>query len=90
VHPVRNRGDALHRRANLAASGAPDIKEAFYRGLRLISLDGSCLEVADEAANRKTFGVPGTPQGRTGYPQLRFIGLVENGTHILFGVTLGG
>jgi len=65
-------------------------EQAFYRGLRLISLDGSCLEVADEAANRKAFGVPGTPQGRTGYPQLRFAGLLENGTHILFGVALGG
>ena len=63
---------------------------AFYRGLRLVSLDGSGLEVADEAANREAFGVPGTQQGRTGYPQLRFVGLLENGTHILFGVTLGG
>ncbi len=55
---------------------------AFYRGLRLVSLDGSGLEVADEAANREGFGVPGTQQGRTGYPQLRFVGLLENGTHI--------
>jgi hypothetical protein len=67
-----------------------DLKEAFYRGQRLVSLDGSGLEVADEVANRKSFGVPGTQQGRTGYPQLRFTGLVENGTHLLFGVTLGG
>jgi hypothetical protein len=65
-------------------------QHAFYRGLRLVSLDGACLEVADEAANRKAFGVPGTQQGRTGYPQLRFAGLLENGTHILFGVALGG
>lgn len=63
---------------------------AFYRGLRLVSLDGSGLEVADEAANREAFGVPGTQQGRTGYPQLRFVGLLENGTHVLFGVALGG
>ena len=63
---------------------------AFYRRLRLVSLDGSGLEVADEAANRKAFGVPGTQQGRTGYPQLRFVGLLENATHVLFGVTLGG
>jgi hypothetical protein len=63
---------------------------AFFQGLRLISLDGSGLEVADETANREAFGVPGTQQGRTGYPQLRFVGLVENGTHILFGVALGG
>ena len=65
-------------------------EEAFYRGLRRVSLDGSCLEVADEEANRKAFGVPGTQQGRTGYPQLRFAGLLENGTHVLFGVALGG
>lgn len=63
---------------------------AFYRGLRLVSLDGSGVEVADEAANRDAFGVPGTQQGRTGYPQLRFVGLLENGTHVLFGVALGG
>ncbi len=63
---------------------------AFYRSLRLVSLDGSGVEVADEAANRAAFGVPGTQQGRTGYPQLRFTGLLEHGTHVLFGVTLGG
>lgn len=63
---------------------------AFYRGLRLVSLDGSTLEVADEVANREAFGVPGTNQGRTGYPQLRFVGLLESGTHAMFGITLGG
>lgn len=71
----------------LATEATPD---AFYRGWRLVSLDGSGLEVADEAANREAFGVPGTQQGRTGYPQLRFVGLLENGTHVLFGVALGG
>ncbi|MDO8274892.1 MAG: IS4 family transposase [Serpentinimonas sp.] len=59
-------------------------------GLRLVSLDGSGLEVADEAANRDAFGVPGTQQGRIGYPQLRFVALLENATHVLFGVALGG
>lgn len=63
---------------------------AFYQGMRLVSLDGSTLEVADEADNRAAFGVPGTQQGVTGYPQLRFVGLLENGTHALFGVALGG
>jgi len=71
----------------LAPAGTPG---AFYRGLRLVSLDGSCLEVADEAANRQAFGVPGTQQGRTGYPQIRFVGLVEQGTHALFAMRLGG
>ena len=57
---------------------------------RLVSLDGSCLEVADQSANAQAFGYPSTGQGRTGYPQIRFTALVENGTHALFGVASGG
>lgn len=78
---------ARHALTPLATEQTPG---AFYRGLHLISLDGSGLEIADEAANREAFGLPGTQQGRTGYPQLRFVGLLENGTHVLFGVALGG
>jgi len=63
---------------------------AFFGRYRVVSLDGSTLEVADEAANVKAFGYPGTQQGRTGYPQLRFTALLENGTHVLFGVACGG
>ena len=39
---------------------------AFFSGYRVVSLDGSTLEVADEAANVSAFGYPGTQQGRTG------------------------
>jgi len=67
---------------------------AFVTGLtqqyRLVSLDGSCLEVADQSANAQAFGYPSTGQGRTGYPQIRFTALVENGTHALFGVACAG
>lgn len=67
---------------------------AFITGLsgryRLVSLDGSCLEVADQSANAQAFGYPSTGQGRTGYPQIRFTALVENGTHALFGVACSG
>jgi len=63
---------------------------AFFGGYRVVSLDGSTLEVADEAANVNAFGYPGTQQGRTGYPQMRFTALLENGTHVLFGVACGG
>ena len=68
----------------------PQTDGSFYHGLRLVSVDGSTLEVADETANREAFGVPGTQQGQTGYPQIRCVGLLENGTHVLFGVALGG
>ena len=68
----------------------PQAKGSFYCDLRLVSIDGTTLEVANEVSNREVFGVPGTGQGQTGYPQIRCVGLLENGTHILFGVALGG
>src|SRR5215212_2790012 len=64
-------------------------KGAWYRGRRLVSLDGSCLDVADTEANRAAFGVPGASRGESAFPQLRFVALVENGTHVLFGAQLG-
>ena len=64
-------------------------KGAWYRGLRLVSVDGSTLEVADEAANDEAFGRPGASRGESAFPQLRFVALVENGTHVLFGTQLG-
>src|SRR5918994_3972709 len=65
-------------------------KGAWYRGWRLVSLDGSCLDVADTEANRAAFGVPKASRGQSAFPQLRFVALVENGTHVLFGARLGG
>src|SRR6201984_2928050 len=64
-------------------------KGAWYRDWRLVSLNGSCLEVADTAANRTEFGVPGASRGAGHFPHLRFAALVENGTHVLFGARLG-
>jgi hypothetical protein len=64
-------------------------KGAWYRQWRLVSLDGSCLDVADTAANRAAFGLPGASRGESAFPQLRFVALVENGTHVLFGARLG-
>lgn len=64
-------------------------KGAWYQGWRLVSLDGSCLDVADAAKNAAAFGRPGAGRGQSAYPQLRFVALVENGTHMLFGSELG-
>jgi hypothetical protein len=55
----------------------------------LVSLDGSCLDAADTEANRAAFGMPGASRGASAFPQLRFVALVENGTHVLFGAQLG-
>jgi hypothetical protein len=63
----------------------PATKGAWYRGWRLVSIDGSTLDIADEKENNEAFGRPGASRGASAYPQIRFVSLVENGTHVLFG-----
>jgi len=53
-------------------------KGAWYRAWRLVSLDGSSLDVADTAENGVAFGYPGASRGESAFPQLRFVALVEN------------
>ena len=64
---------------------------AFYRGLRLLSLDGTCLDVADSLENAGAFGRPGSSrrEGGGAYPQLRMVGLCECGTHAVVDAALG-
>lgn len=64
----------------LAEPGAPG---AWYRKLRVMALDGSCLDVADEQANAEFFGRPGVSRGQAAFPQARVLGLVECGTHVV-------
>jgi Insertion element 4 transposase N-terminal/Transposase DDE domain len=59
-------------------------KGAWYQQWRLVSLDGSTLDVADTAENDKAFGRPGASRGSSAYPKIRFVGLLESGTHVLW------
>ncbi len=67
---------------------AKTTKGAWYRRWRLVSLDGSTLDVADEKENQQAFGRPSASRGASAYPQIRFVSLVENGTHVLFGTRM--
>ena len=67
----------------------PATQGAWYRQWRLVSVDGSTMDVADEQANDEAFGRPGASRGSSAYPQFRFVSLVENGTHVLFGTRMG-
>jgi hypothetical protein len=64
---------------------------AFYRGLRLMSLDGTCVDVADTPENDRAFGRPGSSrrEGGGAFPQLRLVGLAECGTHAVCDAALG-
>ncbi|MBF0547746.1 MAG: IS4 family transposase [Candidatus Riflebacteria bacterium] len=64
-------------------------KGGWYRRWRLVSLDGSTMDVADQKENENTFGRSSGGRGDSAFPQLRFVSLVENGTHVLFGTQLG-
>jgi len=67
----------------------PETRGAWYHQWRLVSLDGSTLAVPDTQRNAAAFGRPRNHKGQGGFPQIRFVSLAENGTHILFGSRLG-
>jgi len=78
--PLRQLHDEVVRPVAVA-----ETKGAWYRNWRLVSIDGSTLDVADEKGNDEAFGRPGASRGESAYPKIRFVSLVENGTHVLFG-----
>ena len=84
VEPLRK----LYREL-VAPVATPETRGAWYREWRLVSLDGSTLDVADLPRNEAAFGRPGSSRGKSGFPQIRFVSLVECGTHVLFGARHG-
>src|ERR1039457_2257232 len=65
-------------------------KVAWYRHWLSVSIDGSTMDVADNQDNEKSFGRPAASRGTSAYPQVRFVSVVESGTHVLFGTQMGG
>ncbi len=63
--------------------------QAFYRGLRLMAIDGSRIELADEADVVQAFGRPGSRTGQAGYPQAQCVVLAECATHAIVAAELG-
>ena len=60
----------------------PETPGAFYRGFRLMGIDGVVFDVPDSGANAAAFGRPSAgPRGDGAFPQVRKLSLVELGTH---------
>jgi len=75
-HPVADRGT----------------RGAFYRDWRLVAIDGTTFDLPDTKTNVEVFGRPprsGRGEQNVGYPQIRMVGLVECGTHVVFGAATG-
>jgi hypothetical protein len=68
----------------------PDTKGAWYRGWQLLAVDGTCLDVADTAANQAAFGRPTTHRGeQAAFPQVRLVAVAECGTHAIIDAAMG-
>ena len=83
--------EVLYRRV-VAPMATPGTPGAWYRGWRVMSLDGTTLDVADTAANARAVGRPASSRGANtsgAFPQLRLVGLLENGTHVISAAALG-
>jgi hypothetical protein len=68
---------------------SPDHPHAFFAGYRLVAMDGSNFEVADEKENVAVFGYPGSRTGHAGYPQAQCAILTECGSHAILDAELG-
>ena len=63
--------------------------QAFYAGLRVVAIDGSRVELADEADVVQAFGRPGSRTGHAGYPQAQCVVLAECATHAILAAEIG-
>jgi hypothetical protein len=63
---------------------------AWYRGFRVLSLDGTTLDVPDTPANVAAFGRPPNSRGdQSAFPQVRVLAVAECGTHAIIDATIG-
>jgi len=83
VEPVKKLYEAV-----VGPIAQPRTKGAWYRQWRLVSLDGSTLDVADTVENDKAFGRSAGGRGTSAFPKLRFVALLESGTHVLWGAQM--
>jgi hypothetical protein len=63
---------------------------AFYKGLRLMGVDGVLYNVPDSDANAAAFGYPKGGRGPGAFPQVRKLSLVELSTHAEQALVLKG
>lgn len=71
------------------AWGHGDRAASQWKGFTLYGLDGSHLRVPDSDENFEHFGKPSSGRSDGGYPQLRFVALMNLGTRLLAGAAVG-
>jgi hypothetical protein len=61
---------------------------AYVAGMRLVAVDGMCLDVPPTAENGAEFGYPGNDAGPGPFPQVRVVAAGECGTRAVLGAEL--
>ena len=64
--------------------GTPDTPGAFYKGMRLMALDGFKVDLPDTPDNARVFGRPKSGRGDGAFPQARVLALCETGSHVFY------
>ncbi|MBV8268375.1 MAG: IS4 family transposase [Planctomycetaceae bacterium] len=78
IAPLRHRFERIVR-----PLARPETPGSFYRGLRLMGIDGVVFDVPDSDANAAAFSRPSAgSRGDGAFPQVRKLSLVELGTHV--------
>jgi hypothetical protein len=82
--------DVLHLLFERVAGpvGTPETRGAFWRERRVLSLDGTTLDVPDTPDNVHTWGRP-ADQASSRLPQVRLLALAECGTQAVIDATFG-
>jgi hypothetical protein len=57
---------------------------AFYRGMRLMALDGFVVDLPDTPENERVFGRPSGSRAPGAFPQARVVALCEAATHVIY------
>ncbi len=85
AQPLRD----LIRSCCLPLADAQSQPQAFFRGLRVVAMDGTRVELADEAELAQEFGRPGSRTGQAGYPQAQCVALAECASHAILAAEIG-
>jgi hypothetical protein len=84
IEPVQRLFDLMVR-----PLAGPDTPGAFYRGSRLVAVDGVVEDVPDAPRNDAYFGrATSGNRGDGAFPQVRKLSLVEVGTHVEFAICM--
>lgn len=70
--------------------GTSETIGAFYKGFRLMGIDGCIYDAPDSEANSLAFGRSSGSRGQAAFPQVRKVSLVELGTHMEIAMSIGG